>query len=77
MAKTLKTKTRAKPAPNRADIRVTYPDGCKSREVTLPDVDIARDAVKFAAWLHEAADEIHERATRLGRCCAKGDSDRG
>lgn len=74
MAKTLKKKARAKPAPCRADIRVTFPDGCKHRQVTLPNVDIAADALKFAAWLHETADEIHDRATRMGRCHAKGDS---
>lgn len=56
---------------NRAMIRVLYPDGCRHSLETLADVDLATDAVKFAAWLRQTADEIEERATTDGMCAAK------
>lgn len=56
---------------NRADIAVTYADGCRASWKTRPTAPLASDVVKFAKWLQETADSIMEAATTQGMCDAK------
>lgn len=61
--------------PNYVRIGVTFPDGCWHAQQMNRDCDEAHDAVKFGRFLVELGEEVIDRATRLGRCCAKQDED--
>ena len=58
-------------APNKAIIRVRYPDGCRASWETRPDAPLAHNAVKFARWLRDLAEQIEEAATTAGQCATK------